>query len=369
MFSEKKDQDILIGGLRAFYERSRNNPRKLEHLRKALRAPARLASLLGKALGKAAQATAPSVFRSLKKNGPEMLSRRHRDLEGFERRLQRSWQRPLSLLEMLIVVCSEAGDALNEQWRWEDSREASLVFEVVRRLHARACQVSSEILCLLQSGYAPAAHARWRTLHEINVTADFIARRGGDVAERYLLHEHIEAWKAAEQFQRYARKLHESRFSRAEMARLRRTRDTLEKQFEKEFRNNYGWAAAALGLKNPTFTDIEAATRIDHLRPYYKMASYAVHATIKSIRFSLALRPGQDLLLTGPSNLGLETPGHSTALSLSQVTMAMAMQRPSSDTVILVGVVDLFAREIGEAFHASAKRLKARARQATPSSR
>jgi hypothetical protein len=365
LFIEGKDLAIIMASLDRLYERSLSDPGAMARLRKALRAPSKLASQFGKVLATAAHETAPSVLRDLKRAAPAMLRRRHEDFSGFEKRLQASWRRPLDLLEMLIVVCTEAGDALNQQWQWKKkSREENLVFEVVRRLHARACQVASEILCLLQSGFAPAAHARWRTLHETNVTAHFIADRGGDVAERFLLHEHIEALRAAEQIQTYAKRLRERPFSRSEMSRLRRTRDQLEKQFGAEFRHPYGWAAATLQMKKPTFSDIEAPTKLDHLRPYYKMASYSVHATVKSIRFSLALLPGHDVLLTGASNAGLEIPGHSAALSLAQITMTMTMLHPSSDTIVIGRVAHLFEGEIGAAFLVAARRLKAKDREA-----
>jgi len=51
-------------------------------------------------------------------------------------------------------------------------------FEALVRLQAGAARVAGEIYALLLSGYASGAHARWRTLHEIAVTALFIAQRG-----------------------------------------------------------------------------------------------------------------------------------------------------------------------------------------------
>ncbi len=82
----------------------------------------------------------------------------------------------------------------------DDAKEGDFVFDVVIRLHARACQIASEVLKLLKSGFADGAHARWRSLHEVAVVALFIHKHGNDVAEKYLLHDVVESYRAATQY-------------------------------------------------------------------------------------------------------------------------------------------------------------------------
>lgn len=368
MFSTKKDSALIQSGLDELLREARTSPKKLQQLQKALRAPKRFSTALGEALASAAVRTAPPLFKSLKRSGPAMLRERHAIFGGFERRLYRTWKRPLDLLEMMIVACAEAGEELSKEWPWNESTDDSLVFEVVRRLQARSCQVAYEILTLLKTGYAPAAHARWRTLHETAATVSFITKHGPDVAERFYMHEHVDAWRAAEYYQRYCHKLGYSRYSRKEMAEFRRNYRAVLKQYGPDFRHSYGWASDALTRKdpkkrNPGFADIEKDVSLDHLRPYYKMASYPVHATVKAIRFSLALEPGKDLLLTGPSNLGLSDPGHSTAISLGQTTIAMLMLRPSTDSLSLMHVLLSFTDEIGDAFLEAHRKLMAKGKR------
>jgi hypothetical protein len=349
-----------MGSFQRLGEKAGHDQKKVAALHKLLRAPKRLATRSGEILATVAANAAPSIFKSLKARGPAMLADRRAMFAGFEERLYRQWRRPLDLLEMLIVICAETGETVSDRWPWKESKDQDVVFEVVRRLQARACQVASEILALLRSGYAPAAHARWRTLHETAVTASFIEKHGKDAAERFLTHEHVEARKAARQYQRYSRKLGVRRYSRKELGKLRSNFNALVKHYGPEFKDDYGWAAVTLGRKRATFADIEKAARFDHIRPYYKMASYPVHATVKSIYFSLALRDGQDLLLTGPSDIGLGTPGHSAAISLMQTTIVLLAMWPTSDSISLMHVLLLFSDEIGDTFLEADRRLRRR---------
>ena len=96
----------------------------------------------------------------------------------FEYNMYRRWGKALDALEMLILLSFECGDAFNSFFREKAVSENDLVFEVLTRIHARACQVAYEIFTLLKAGYADGAHARWRCLHELTVIGVFIAESG-----------------------------------------------------------------------------------------------------------------------------------------------------------------------------------------------
>jgi hypothetical protein len=117
--------------------------------------------------------------------------------------------------------------------------------------------------------------------------------------------------------------------------------DELKKRFGEDYANRYGWAAKALGKKNPSFADIEKAVGLDHLRPFYKMSSYNVHADPKGIIFNLALFPWEDdMLLTGPSFAGLADPGQNTAISLGQITTHLLLvTEPNIDRLVFCHVL------------------------------
>jgi hypothetical protein len=64
----------------------------------------------------------------------------------------------------------------------------------------RACQVTDEIACLLENGFADGAMARWRTLHEIAMVAAVISQHGEAIAERYLAHQFVESKRAMDKY-------------------------------------------------------------------------------------------------------------------------------------------------------------------------
>ena len=122
------------------------------------------------------------ILKDLKKDLKRMLKDRAADFFSFESNLYDVYSAAFDLLEMLLAISLEAGDSFNNDLRNEASSENDYVFEVLTRLHARACQIAYEILILLKSGLADGAHARWRSLHEISVTAFFISANGNDIA-------------------------------------------------------------------------------------------------------------------------------------------------------------------------------------------
>jgi uncharacterized protein DUF5677 len=106
------------------------------------------------------------------------------------------------------------------------------------------------------------------------------------------------------QFQNYAGALGYEPYSKDEVAQAKVYRDKLCSQYGKDFGANNGWAAEALSKSDPKFSDIERASGLERLRPYYKMASHNVHANPKGIQFRLGLSKGLNVLLAGPSNYG-----------------------------------------------------------------
>ena len=292
---------------------------------------------------------AQPILEQLKRDAPSMLRNCRRERRSFESNLARAWRKPLDLLEMLLAIALEAGDEFNHEFRAAASEEQNYVFEVLTRLHARACQITSEILALLRSGYADGAHARWRSLHEIAVIGFFIKSSGNEVAERYLLHDAIESYKAARQYQEHCTRLGYESLSEEEFNEIESTYQHLISRFGPSYKGDYGWAAPVIGNDRPTFRDIEKKVELDHLRPSYRLASHNVHANPKGVFFKLGLYPGsQDILLAGPSNTGLADPGHGTAISLGQITVALLTTKPNIDRLVICDTLMRLEQEIGE---------------------
>jgi len=289
------------------------------------------------------------IFNSLRESQSDAV----RDWEdihsGFELRHSNLWKEALSSLHALIIASYEAGEAFARKHLKEETGEK---LNVLVALHSRATQVANEVLCLLKSGYADGAHARWRTLHEIAVVVSFLSRCSEVTVQKYLEHEAVESYKAMLQYQEHARSLGADPYQESEVQELRNIKDKLSDKYGKEFLGSYGWAAKKLNVKNPNFSTIEAAAAVDHLRPYYKMASHNVHANPKGISFRLGLSDGTNMFLSGPSNFGLSDPGQGVAISLGQINVSLLNAIINMDSIVyskvLLKYVDLVQREFAE---------------------
>ncbi len=166
-----------------------------------------------------------------------------------------------------------------------------------------------------------------------------------------MLHENIESYKAALQYQKYSAQLGLEEITSKEIDDLSKVKDELIGRFGKSYKNSYGWASDVLGKDNPNFIDIEEKVNIDHLRPYYKMASHNVHANPKGVFFKLGLLDDTDnVLLAGPNNLGLTEPGHLMALSLGNITIHLLFaNNPIVDTLVISRILLNLEQEVGEA--------------------
>ena len=287
-----------------------------------------------------ADSAAQLVLARIRMNISSELKHRRRYQKQFESRLRKHWKRPLDLLTLFVDLVSETGADFNSEFRDEAVKSNDAVFETLTRLHARACQTSSAILTLLQSGFADDAHARWRSLHEIAVFSSFIQQGGQELAERYLHHEIIQQYKLACEHQKYENRINEETISEEEFDKLKATYSQLVDKYGKGFKNDFGWASSVLGNDSPTIRQIEEYIGLDHMRPYYRMASDNVHPNSHGVYFRLSLSQWQSyVLLAGPSNMGLADPGHSTAISLNQVTTALLVTRSSLDCLVVMEVL------------------------------
>ena len=292
------------------------------------------------------------ILMRVKENADLRLREHQRDRKRFEKRLMKRWKCPLDRLDLLIAVTVESGTEFNQKFRDDSVASGDAVFESLTRLHARACQVSGEVLALLKAGFADGAHARWRSLHEMAVVASLIEENGQDLAERYLLHEKIQQYKLACEYQRFFPRLCFESLTEETFKSLKTHRDELIDEFGEAFESPYGWAASAIGKRRPKFTEIEQQVQLDHMRPYYKMASDNVHANSHGASYRLGLHSTEQggLLLAGPSNVGLADPGQLTALSLFQITTTMLSTRSVFDCVVTMKILEKLTDEVGKAF-------------------
>lgn len=111
--------------------------------------------------------------------------------------------------------------------------------------------------------------------------------------------------------------------SDAEHTSIEESYNTVIERHGKHFDRDYGWAAPVKNNYNPKLSDLEGELEFNHLVPYTKMAYHNIHAGAMRLYSSLGTNGlDDDLLLTGPSHLGLCIPIQLTANSLTQLTVA-----------------------------------------------
>jgi len=261
----------------------------------------------------------------LRQEMAEALAQERREQAGFEARLYLRWQRALDLFETILLLGVRSGGQFNQNLRPYAANQQDFVFEVLTRIHARSCQTMFAILSLLKGGHAMDALARARTVHELDVTAHFIATHGNELAEKYLLYQIVESLKAARDYEKHYKRLGLEPLSPETIPSLEREVEKYRSKFGEQYtklltKGLYGWAAEAVRKRQPNFEDIEEAVDLSHLRPFYKMASYPTHASAKGLMFDIGGIATQKVLPAGPSNAGLADVGTMALASFNRCT-------------------------------------------------
>ena len=291
------------------------------------------------------------VLSTIKGKAHEGLEERRADHSLFVERNISRWGKGFDLLELLIEIAIEAGESFNRRLRPAAAEKGDLVFDILVRLHAKGCLTSKEILSLLKDGYADGAHARWRALHEVSVTAMFLAKHGVEAARSYTDFEIVEAYKGASQLNQYEARVNASGFSEEEMKEFKKQYNLVIDKHGSEFKKPYGWSRRFLPKGTPTFFALEKDVGLDHWRPYYRWASQNIHANVKTIRNSLGLcEATEGILQVGPSNSGMTDPAHSTAISLAQLTRTTLFHSPNLDDLVVAKMLLALSDEVGEVF-------------------
>lgn len=301
--------------------------------------------------------SATDLLASLKKRWPEQHAWEAATIASFRKNLEVRWGKGLDLLRLLLSICLEIGaENVRKHKRSKRRREAHLS-EVIIRLHARACQVSAEIIALMESGFADGAMARWRTLHEIGVVATVISDFGEETARRYVAHQVIEAKAAMDEYARSSVALGYEAIPKRLASKIAKDYERALEKYGKEFASPYGWAAENLKKKKPIFPDLEAAAGRALMRSHYRMASYNVHASSRGAFFRLSLLDSSGII-AGASNAGLAEPGQNTAFTLTLVTTLLYGPRWKFDDIVALQVLSRLRDEIPSAFLRAERKLQ-----------
>jgi hypothetical protein len=316
--------------------------------------------MIAEAIGDASQ----PLVASLNQRAPEML-REHAELRtGFEQRLIQRWRRALDLYEMLMVASEEAGAEYYVEHQAAAAEEDDLVFEALVALHALACRTASEVYALLRTGHPFGAMTRWRSLHENAVIAEVLSTNGRGLAERFLLHQHLQNAKDARTYQEHCEALGYEPLPDEELAEIEQRANNLKSRYGKEYKEPYGWAAILTETgRAPNLRDLERMAGLEHLRPFYGWASHAVHPGSKGIQLNLLSRADGSVRLAGPTNAFLADPGHGALLALLHVTTVLLVHgRKASarhfEHLVIISALKTLVNDAGGAFLEAEKLLE-----------
>jgi hypothetical protein len=299
-----------------------------------------------------------TILKYLKSQWAEEKVLQESDLAGFRTRLEGRWGTPLGQLRMLLTMAREWGQWNFDRQKSSKSTGKAILKEILTRQHVRACQVTDEILCLLENGFADGAMARWRTLHEIAVVAAVISRHGEAIAQRYLAHQAVESKRAMSKYLDCCQQLGYKPLPAREVKKVQKAYDAAITKYGEGFKTDYGWAAEHLKKKRPTFADLEAEAGRAEMRSHYQMGNDNVHAGIKSMYVRLGLVGNYDGLLSGRSNGGLMEPGQNAANTLTQISVVACLAEPNLDDLVVADMMRMLRDEIPPSFHTADKQLR-----------
>jgi len=287
------------------------------------------------------------LMKTLKRRSKDLLDYQRRYQDGFKNRLYKRWKEPLDLLECLITVSLESGEKHKNKLIKTTGSANNFKREALIKIHARALQISNEILVLMKSGYADGANARWRSLYELAAIAFFLLDNNTDVSKRYLEHEVVRRFKEAKDYRAYYRKLGYPPIERKEFNRIKKERERLCNKYNDRFQDNYGWIPSSI-LSDRNHRALAKYIRLDKLHPFYNLSCDSVHGGSKGFyRLGLMDTYQHKVLLVGPSNYGLADPTQNTAISLLQITICLLNLEPDFENILQIQVMNNYVNEIG----------------------
>jgi hypothetical protein len=298
-----------------------------------------------------------SVLADLKSRWPDEQAQQEAEQLGFRQRMEERWGKPLGQLRMLLTMSRE--------WcEWAHKRNESLkkgkrkqLRAILIRLLVRGCQVTDEIICLLENGFADGAMARWRTLHEIAVVAAVISQYGDAIAKRYLDHQAVESKRALDKYSACYKDLGYKPLRAREQKKILKSYDRAIRKYGPAFKTDYGWAALHLNSPKPSFAALEKAAGRAEMRSYYQMGNDNIHAGIKSMYVRLGLMD-YDGLLAGRSNGGLMEPGQNAAHTLTQLSVLVCFSEPIMDDLVAGDMMRMLRDEVPKSFYRADRQLR-----------
>jgi hypothetical protein len=293
-------------------------------------------------------------------------------VEGFRRQWQESappfdeairvrqsiaakWGEAFNALRLLVALCAQEGEAFNfSHLRAKRQHERD---QAIARLHIRACRIANEIILLLENGHTEGAQARWRTMHEVAITATIIAEGGDELAQRYFDHEAVEKKKALDDHRRAAAAVGERGVSYEHGRGIEQEFAAAIRKYGKPFQGMYGWASGQLGLPdNPQFHHLQDVAGSLSLKLRYRLASFDTHASPRTLSQPMH-QWDPTTHIPGTFSAGFEGPASDAAQTMVQVTVLLYSEPWDLDRLALVRAMAQLRDELIADLHRIARRI------------
>lgn len=274
------------------------------------------------------------LVSSLYKDLSKMINYEEKCRKEYEKEIYKIWKTPIDLFGGLIRISSEAVEQHYTTIEQTTDDNNKFKHEALIKLHGRAIHVSNEISVLIKAGYADGAMARWRSLHELSVVTLFLFDNNDNISKRYLDHVCVKNYKESVDYRKYYKKLNYAALGRKVIIDINKDYKRVKSLYGKDFNDDYGWIPKSI-LKNRNFRSLEDHVKLDILRPFYRMASNAVHSGAKGFyRLGLSEDLQESFLLTGPSAYGLADPLQNSAMSLLHITLSVLNLSPDFNSAL-----------------------------------
>ena len=288
-------------------------------------------------------------IESYKGSATEILANNREDAISFEHRVFTRWKPAFDHIEMLWHVAKELGEAQGKDVQRRNDEDNNATMAALAHVFPKSLLVTQEIICLLKGGFPDGALTRWRSLHELSVTAMYISKYGEDAAIQYLLSFHFSARRAAKQMNRHSERLGLKRFTAEEMQALDDRCAMAERALGRSIDKDKNGEWPKITISHPTFAQVEESVDMEHWRPWYKCASSYVHANHSPAENLLGLvETTVPVNLVGASNSGFVDPFQLTALSLAQLVGTYLTHSTNLDRIVHIDVFHQLADEMAE---------------------
>ncbi len=227
------------------------------------------------------------------------------------------WGKGFVASEAMYIIAVESAEAYGEYLadlpnnQKDDKKYRYLA---LRELHGRSCQVFLEILCLMKSGFADGAYARWRTMYELSIVAEFIWNN-----EEYVAQAFIQASEGND--------------------------------------NWYNWAKEAPCFKsqkkNITFSAIESKCNLltDDWKKQHELAHKIVHASPQATFKRLGIFKPNGNIIAGHTDYGIVSAAENSAISLSKITTLFLTLIPYGDGLVHSRCLSKWVKEIKKHYY------------------